>query len=671
MNKTHFLLLCSILFYPLAANAQSEREITTENEADGAFESFMMELPGYRPLKSGSKIIVEYEGEWPEEMKGAFEYAAKIWEENLPMTLPIRIQAILDPRGIGMTNVSTVIAKTVTTDGYMTEDHSFLTSAIKASCMQDYHHIKDEYRFRFQKDTTTCKRLSSTDITIKYNARKLSEFSFNLDAVSENKYDFVTLALRDIALGLGFGHSIVAVNSEQRMDYSPEKPTLYESIIINAIGEDPYEAYKNATSGTVGIGYFSLYAPSPFQNGKSLRYIVSNNNNGFYKIMSPDLCKGVAVRDISSIDYEWLFKKLFDWDWLVWTGNTNALSEDGNTEDTIPFSGSFHFSFDTETDLNNIEDLSLRTIDDDSSSEDDNYENFIDIKTACEPYGLDLEVTGGANWTSIAHYVLSAQLKDGRWDPLYSQPTFTPFEPEGFNVDLSSLEHHFDENEYARSTSGGLKYRLVEITPSTKSNTRESFRVKYFTREFSPQTPVIKYSKIHESPTRSRSSDVDYDDYYVDVEIGLNGIEGTTHIMVDQYDGDDTMGFFYDVEDFRKGYFIANLDRELNTRLRIFAYNENGSRISNTISIPPIGWPDLEPEFKYIKDGVSIEQISSRLIEKGNITYEIRSAINPIDVKQGTLASDRIIDFSDLNDGIYILQIRNREGLIGTSKFTK
>ena len=238
-------------------------------------------------------------------------------------------------------------------------------------------------------------------------------------------------------------------------------------------------------------------------------------------------------------------------------------------------------------------------------------------------------------------------------------------------MDLSSLEHHFDENEYARSTSGGLKYRLVEITPSTKSNTRESFRVKYFTREFSPQTPVIKYSKIHESPTRSRSSDVDYDDYYVDVEIGLNGIEGTTHIMVDQYDGDDTMGFFYDVEDFRKGYFIANLDRELNTRLRIFAYNENGSRISNTISIPPIGWPDLEPEFKYTKDGVSIERISSRLIEKGNITYEIRSAINPIDVKQGTLASDRIIDFSDLNDGIYILQIKNREGLIGTSKFTK
>ncbi len=167
-------MLCSILFYPLlAANAQSEREITTENEANDAFESFMMELPGYRPLKSGSKIIVEYEGEWPEEMKGAFEYAAKIWEENLPMTLPIRIQAILDSRGIGMTNVSTVIAKTVTTDGYMTEDHSFLTSAIKASCMQDYHHIKDEYRFRFQKDTTTCKRLSSTDVFITIEQPKL------------------------------------------------------------------------------------------------------------------------------------------------------------------------------------------------------------------------------------------------------------------------------------------------------------------------------------------------------------------------------------------------------------------------------------------------------------------------------------------------------------------
>lgn len=48
-------------------------------------------LPGLREIQSGSKIIVNYDNSVPAEMQGAFEYAVKIWEEVLPMTLPIKI----------------------------------------------------------------------------------------------------------------------------------------------------------------------------------------------------------------------------------------------------------------------------------------------------------------------------------------------------------------------------------------------------------------------------------------------------------------------------------------------------------------------------------------------------------------------------------------------------
>ncbi len=672
--KRYVLLICTVLTL-LSYKASGYRTILTENETNETFNAFIADLPDYRTIASGSKIVVEYEGEWPEEMKGAFEYAAKIWEENLPMTLPIRIRAVLDGKMIGRNTTSTVTNKATDVIGRLTEEYSPLTSAIKAACFQDYHHIKNSGYYRFSSDPDVMEFLLSEDMTITYNSAMLSEFSFNLDAVPENKYDFVSLALRDIALGLGFGHSISAVNSEQRIEYSESKPTLYESIIMDVIGRDPYEAYKNATRGTLNIGYLTLYAPDPFQNGKSLRYIVSSVESGFNKIMSPDLCKGVAVRDISGVNYELLFRNLFDWDWLVWTGTTNSVNEDGNTEESLPYKGAFNYSFDSEDSFNEIKKEEARRYILSLDEEADKSTVYTSIESVCKPYGLDLEFAGGNNWFGIPHYVLSAQLKDGTWDALYSQATYGSFEQEGFYVDMSSLEHHFDENEYARSTSGGLKYRLVEITPSfnPNPNARESFRVKYFTRDFTPQTPVIRYSQIHEpsSPVKSQSYNTDYDDYYVDVEIGISGLEGVKRIMVDQYDGDDTMGFFYDVYDFRKGYFVANLDRELSTKLRIFVYNDNGSRISNTITIPPIGWPDLEPSFSYKKDAVKIERISSHLIDKGYITYEINNIVNMSDAGQGTLQSDRTIDLSSIEEGIYAIRVKNKGELIGISKFAR
>jgi len=53
-------------------------------------------LPIIREVYGGTKIIVDFNGNWTNEMKGAFEYACKIWEEAMPTTFPIRILAKLD-----------------------------------------------------------------------------------------------------------------------------------------------------------------------------------------------------------------------------------------------------------------------------------------------------------------------------------------------------------------------------------------------------------------------------------------------------------------------------------------------------------------------------------------------------------------------------------------------
>ena len=53
-------------------------------------------LPIVRSIYGGTKIIPEFEGNWPYEMKGAFKLACEIWEEALPTTFPIRIKAVWD-----------------------------------------------------------------------------------------------------------------------------------------------------------------------------------------------------------------------------------------------------------------------------------------------------------------------------------------------------------------------------------------------------------------------------------------------------------------------------------------------------------------------------------------------------------------------------------------------
>ena len=91
------MLLSLFIIGAFLCQAQTTNTITNENYANEVFKGVNIVLPNYRQINSGSKLVVTYEGDWPEEMVGAFEYAAKLWEEVLPLTLPIKITAKLEP----------------------------------------------------------------------------------------------------------------------------------------------------------------------------------------------------------------------------------------------------------------------------------------------------------------------------------------------------------------------------------------------------------------------------------------------------------------------------------------------------------------------------------------------------------------------------------------------
>lgn len=87
-------LLCGVA--ALICNAMNAQgieidSISCDNYASEALKNVFVEMPDYREVSSGSKFVVTYESGVPAELQGAFEHAVKIWEEVLPMTLPIHI----------------------------------------------------------------------------------------------------------------------------------------------------------------------------------------------------------------------------------------------------------------------------------------------------------------------------------------------------------------------------------------------------------------------------------------------------------------------------------------------------------------------------------------------------------------------------------------------------
>lgn len=146
-------------------------------------------------------------------MKGAFEYACKIWEEPLPNTLPINIHAKIGKiRGSGN---GKLLSRVQPTSYNLDNLNDNLSSRIKYVILAEYNtgsivtfgdSIKHEDFF------------NKPDITITYNIDYLDEFS--LENTPENKYDFVTVVLRDIAKGLSFISGFTANSSTYRVSIS-------------------------------------------------------------------------------------------------------------------------------------------------------------------------------------------------------------------------------------------------------------------------------------------------------------------------------------------------------------------------------------------------------------------------------------------------------------------
>ena len=341
-------------------------------------------------------------------------------------------------------------------------------SMIKSVLLQESHHSK---QYRFHDEIFDTSLLNETDMTITYNRNKLNEFSYSLDGNPNlSKYDFVTVAMRDIAIGLGFTTTLRADTANKKIFFTQNRPIPFEHLVINAIGStDPNIAFQNATKGTITIplrnmygsqfSSLTVYAPSSWDNNTSLRFLVPNDDNPLSNLLTWDFGKGYIMRDLSGVNWNNIFCGALDWRRDETTGPiSGSFSQKGTAQDILPFNGNITLSFDNEqptqsnqsnptteyADIISNRDIRL-------NSTEPSYDNTL---SHCKRYNL-YSPDGPPSSRGIS---LSVLKKDGSWDCIEKVYHISQLS----DINIENLKLNYEESEYARGTTGGLRYRLTE-----------------------------------------------------------------------------------------------------------------------------------------------------------------------------------------------------------------
>ena len=488
----------------------------------------------------------------------------------------------------------------------------------------------------------------------------LDEFSYSLYNTPVNKYDFVTVVLRDIAKGLGFISGFTA-NSTTKVFQNLNKPlTYYETIIKNAIGtNDVHVAYQNATQGTLSLqvrdyGNLNLYAPNNWQNGVSLNYFIPDSTKNISEILNYQLGKGSVIRDITDE-----YKKLFEYlqGWQAFNSATGfegkSVKTDGSTENMFAYNGSINVSSNSIAKnkfVNNV-------IQDDSNNILNQQEGFI-LSDFLFPYSyMYPDINGQGSW------LVSLLKKDGTWDLVYSE--WTGSHPIPLQINMSDLNINSDYSQYQRTCDGYLRCRIThykQVYDNLYHKIKYEIRNHYYVLDYLPQKVKMEFDHTNSDIFLQQNNLSD--DYTQEIRININGLEGLDRIVVEQLDEGNDLPTKFEVSDFKKGYFTATVDKELYTRFAVYSFNKNGSTKSDYLTIAPLSPVQQLFNVQIRNNKIYLMYSNGHKLPK-NATYTIYSTTNNniSHLKKDAIESaNSIIDISDIKSGYYILMIQTEYG---------
>lgn len=518
--------------------------------------------PVVREVIGGTVIQVQYEGdEWEKNLdrKNAFEYACRILEEQLKTAIPIKVKV-----KFGKLRGQNVIAKTIAyTDScqlFMDIPRMMLTTRSAMKWI-----FGDRGTF-YSNDNITIDFFDFPDGQITFSNEDI--FSYSMDCVEDDKYDFVTVALRELCKVMGFFFNVPADNENKVLDIAQDKLLLYDRYAL-AEKYNPVEAYNYATSGNVKIylmdnhslSIYNLYSPSVFENGRSLSYFAIDEANNETKLMQADLPRGTSIRYVGKWLRPFLVKMGWRTDIAIGPGGGGSLNVNSTSTDKVKkYNEVCSFSGPQNRLCYNTN--GAKPLNEELLSDIDRYINQFSSYPREE------------NGHILYGWVVSVLRKDGTWDII---PSTTSWENNEVSFMPSSIDPA-NADHYARSSDGYLRCRVNHTSFSPGGYTI----ARYFLLDYLPQKPEMAFSKVMPQ-TRSAG-----DEYYADVKIAFKNVEGTESILVEQLEEGSPVPFTYYVENVKDGYFIASVDKEYKTTFKLRAMNKNGETISEELIVPPL-----------------------------------------------------------------------------------
>lgn len=509
------LRLCAAILLPymFSVSVSGQEYLESEAYASDGTVSKEVRLPVVRTVYGGTKIIPEFEGDWTNEMKGAFEYACKLWEEVMPTTFPIRVRAVMD-------NITTIykdkpVLSTVSTAIFNHSQYDMPqpvpvtgTSTVLQIKGTTFEEFADGLSYNMYNGIMDEAMLKDVDIIIKYfnyGNKISSNCSFALTETSDdNLYDFVTLVMRDLAKGFGVYWAQRVNPNAGILEFNFDRSIPFEFYVMKAVGnhDDSHKAFQNATKGFLDIekGYM-VYAPVEWDASRSLSSFIPNDKK-ISQLLSYDFGRGTVIRDISSRDTYDFFRDILNWktDFTVGVGSNGHTEVSTETENAISYKGNISLAQPSAV-LYNLAETFVKPTAMLPDSVKDELSKY-------HPNYLEGKGIGHDGW------IISLLKKDGTWDAVNIQDT-DPYTP--LNVNTSDFVLHDNIDNYARSCDGYLRCRVTcNFTNDVfAKDIRKSY---YMLLDYLPQR--VKMAKSEVMPCDDEES------YYRDVKIGLKDLEG-------------------------------------------------------------------------------------------------------------------------------------------------
>lgn len=659
MNRIIFLTLLCLT----TISVHSESFIESINEVSDNYLESVQDTVFIRNINGGTVIIPIFDDSCPPDMQNAFSYACKIVEEYMLPCLPLNIKVSCGHlTGASRNAISKIQSRNEINFGNNATYRNVPTSMIKGVLTAELSYNSSKSYLDSIPNVEFLK--NNIDLNIIYNIDKLNELSFSLEADPGHKYDFISLAIRDILKGFGLSSSYKYDHINKLLVNPSQEMTPFEYYINEMLGKfgDGKARLEAATQGELELGRYynermKLYAPVTWQNGISLNYFIPQDDSDVSKILSYDFCKGMVMRSLNDSYANFIFRELLGWIPDYASGPIVPISSGGSTLNKMSYNGSISLG-DSSFSNYGIEYPSTKS----NAAKSFRRERGIEEKSRLLQYVDSFRpFFPYDNTNQESGITLSILKKDGTWDQVYFLEVY--LNGMELEIKMSDCEFHCDTDEYARSIDGYLRARLT-----TKDAYDGRISANFFVIDYLPQKVKLTCRLMEESQAASANQVDPLAVTYYPVRIYFSDIEGVDRLVLERLRSGFRVPSKIEVNDFKQGYHDLSIDRE--TTFTAVAYNANGSSRSIPVTVAPITTATAVSAMQF---SLSDSEIKIERPDNGNISYSYTIApLNVMSISDViTGESNGNVNTSSLAEGIYVLSVTDSMGNTGTFKFRK